>query len=89
MDCSYGRRGNGKSYNHIAFKIDESDYEMYLKRIENLGLEIKAGRKRVIGEGIQYIFMTMIIIFSNSTLEHWKQDFFATKKNQQIKFNSN
>lgn len=30
----------------------------------------------------------MIIIFSNSTLEHWKQDFFATKKNQQIKFNS-
>lgn len=78
-----------KSYNHIAFKIDESDYEMYLKRIENLGLEIKAGRKRVIGEGIQYIFMTMIIIFSNSTLEHWKQDFFATKKNQQIKFNSN
>ena len=22
-----------KSYNHIAFKIDESDYEMYLERI--------------------------------------------------------
>lgn len=35
-----------KSYNHIAFKIDESDYEMYLKRIENLGLEIKVGRKK-------------------------------------------
>ena len=56
MDCSYGRRGNGKSYNHIAFKIDESDYEMYLKRIENLGLEIKAGRKRVIGEGNSIYF---------------------------------
>ena len=45
-----------KSYNHIAFKIDESDYEMYLKRIENLGLEIKAGRKRVIGEGNSIYF---------------------------------
>jgi len=45
-----------KSYNHIAFKIDESDYEMYLKRIENLGLEIKVGRKRVIGEGNSIYF---------------------------------
>lgn len=45
-----------KSYNHIAFKIDESDYEMYLKRIENLGIEIKAGRKRVIGEGNSIYF---------------------------------
>ena len=45
-----------KSYNHIAFKIDESDYEMYLKRIENLGLEIKVGRKGVIGEGNSIYF---------------------------------
>ena len=45
-----------KSYNHIAFEIDESDYEMYLKRIENLGLEIKVGRKRVIGEGNSIYF---------------------------------
>ncbi len=29
---------------------------MYLKRIENLGLEIKAGRKRVIGEGNSIYF---------------------------------
>lgn len=45
-----------KSYNHISFKIDESDYEKYLKRIENLGLEIKAGRKRVEGEGKSIYF---------------------------------
>ena len=45
-----------KIYNHIAFKIDESDYEMYLKRIENLGLEIKVGRERVIGEGNSIYF---------------------------------
>ncbi|NYB75253.1 FosX/FosE/FosI family fosfomycin resistance thiol transferase [Sedimentibacter hydroxybenzoicus DSM 7310] len=45
-----------KSYNHIAFKIDESDYEKYLKKIENLGLEVKTGRKRVKGEGKSIYF---------------------------------
>jgi len=45
-----------KSYNHIAFKIDESDYEKYLKRIESLGLEMKTGRKRVTGEGNSIYF---------------------------------
>lgn len=45
-----------KSYNHIAFKIDESDYELYPERIKNLGLEIKDGRKRVIGEGNSIYF---------------------------------
>jgi catechol 2,3-dioxygenase-like lactoylglutathione lyase family enzyme len=45
-----------KSYNHIAFKIDESDYEMYLERIKNLGLEIKRERRRVTGEGNSIYF---------------------------------
>lgn len=45
-----------KSYNHIAFKIEESDYEMYLERIEKLGLEIKSGRTRVVGEGSSIYF---------------------------------
>jgi catechol 2,3-dioxygenase-like lactoylglutathione lyase family enzyme len=45
-----------KSYNHIAFKIDESDYDMYLERIQNLGLEIESGRKRIEGEGNSIYF---------------------------------
>ncbi|WP_312701713.1 FosX/FosE/FosI family fosfomycin resistance hydrolase [Sedimentibacter sp.] len=45
-----------KSYNHIAFKIDESDYEKYLNRIEGLGLEIRTGRKRINGEGNSIYF---------------------------------
>ncbi len=45
-----------KNYNHIAFKIDESDYDMYLEKIQNLGLEIKSGRKRVEGEGNSIYF---------------------------------
>lgn len=45
-----------RSYNHIAFKIDEENYEMYLERIKKLGLEIKGGRKRVEGEGKSIYF---------------------------------
>ncbi len=45
-----------KSYNHIAFKIDKSDYEMYLNRINNLGLEVKVGRERILGEGKSIYF---------------------------------
>lgn len=45
-----------KSYDHIAFKIDEPDYDMYLERIKKLGLEIKIGRKRVDGEGRSIYF---------------------------------
>ncbi|NLL48812.1 MAG: FosX/FosE/FosI family fosfomycin resistance thiol transferase, partial [Firmicutes bacterium] len=29
-----------RSYNHVAFKIDEADFEMYKSRIEALGLEL-------------------------------------------------
>lgn len=39
-----------RSYNHIAFKIPENEFEQYLSRIKELGLEIKPGRKRVEGE---------------------------------------
>lgn len=45
-----------RSYNHIAFKIDELDYEMYLNRIEKLGLEIKKGRSRDMEEGRSIYF---------------------------------
>ena len=45
-----------RSYNHIAFKIKEADFEIYLNRIESLGLNIEEGRKRVIGEGDSIYF---------------------------------
>jgi fosfomycin resistance protein FosX len=37
-------------YNHIAFKIPESEFDKYVSKINELGLEIKPGRKRVEGE---------------------------------------
>ena len=38
-----------RSYNHIAFKINESDYDIYLERIKSLGVVIRPCRSRVKG----------------------------------------
>lgn len=45
-----------KTYNHIAFKIRKEDYDCYLTKIKNLGLEIKDSRKRINGEGESIYF---------------------------------
>ncbi|EUJ36732.1 lactoylglutathione lyase-like lyase [Listeria weihenstephanensis FSL R9-0317] len=45
-----------RTYNHIAFKIEDADYMMYLERINALGLEIKEGRARVVGEANSIYF---------------------------------
>lgn len=45
-----------KTYNHVAFKIDNTDFDMYLKRIQALGLQLREGRSRVEGEGQSIYF---------------------------------
>lgn len=45
-----------KTYNHIAFKIDDDDFDDYLSRIHDLGLELREGRARVPGEGQSIYF---------------------------------
>ena len=45
-----------RTYNHVAFKIREEDFEKYLKRIEELGLDFKPPRYRVEGEGRSLYF---------------------------------
>jgi catechol 2,3-dioxygenase-like lactoylglutathione lyase family enzyme len=45
-----------RTYNHIAFKIDEADYDVFLERISALDLELKQGRSRVDGEGRSIYF---------------------------------
>ena len=45
-----------KTYNHLAFKIAEEDYEEYATRIRSLGLEVTEGRSRVEGEGKSLYF---------------------------------
>lgn len=45
-----------QTYNHVAFKIADSDYSDYLRRIEALGLKMREGRSRVEGEGRSIYF---------------------------------
>ncbi len=45
-----------RSYNHVAFKIDEADYDAMLARIQSCGLELREARRRVDGEGRSIYF---------------------------------
>ena len=45
-----------RSYNHIAFKIDDADYEARLEKVVSLGLDVREGRSRVEGEGRSIYF---------------------------------
>ena len=45
-----------RTYNHIAFKIQESEFEAYEASITALGLEIRRPRQRVPGEGRSIYF---------------------------------
>lgn len=45
-----------RTYNHVAFKIAEGDFDARLARICALGLEVKPPRPRVEGEGRSIYF---------------------------------
>ena len=45
-----------KSYNHIAFKIKDEQFDDYAKRIRSLGVEIREARQRKEGEGRSLYF---------------------------------
>ena len=45
-----------RSYNHVAFKIDEADYDDRLAEVRALGLDLRESRARVAGEGRSIYF---------------------------------
>ena len=45
-----------RSYNHIAFKIDDADFDRYTERVGKLGLDMRPPRPRVEGEGRSIYF---------------------------------
>jgi len=45
-----------RTYNHIAFKIDEKDFDDYAARIKSTGAEMKPDRSRIPGEGHSIYF---------------------------------
>lgn len=51
-----GEALSDRSYNHIAFKIEDADFDDRLAEINALGLEIRPPRPRVEGEGRSIYF---------------------------------
>jgi len=45
-----------RTYNHIAFKIKEEEFDEYHKRVLELGVDFKQPRSRVEGEGRSLYF---------------------------------
>jgi catechol 2,3-dioxygenase-like lactoylglutathione lyase family enzyme len=45
-----------RTYNHVAFKIEDTEFEIYEAKIKAMGLEIRPPRQRVQGEGRSLYF---------------------------------
>jgi fosfomycin resistance protein FosX len=45
-----------RTYNHVAFKIEDADFEAYEAKVKAMGLEIRPPRRRVPGEGRSIYF---------------------------------
>lgn len=44
------------TYNHVAFKIPDEEYDVYLDRIKSFAVDIHPERPRVLGEGRSIYF---------------------------------
>ena len=45
-----------RTYNHVAFKIEDAEFEAYEAKVKALGLETRPPRQRVPGEGRSLYF---------------------------------
>jgi catechol 2,3-dioxygenase-like lactoylglutathione lyase family enzyme len=45
-----------RTYNHVAFKIEDTEFEAYEAKVKAMGLEIRPPRRRVPGEGRSLYF---------------------------------
>jgi catechol 2,3-dioxygenase-like lactoylglutathione lyase family enzyme len=45
-----------KTYNHVAFKVPQEDFDKYIESVKKLGIEVREGRSRVSGEGNSFYF---------------------------------
>ena len=51
-----GEPRSEKTYNHVAFKVPQEDFDKYIERVRKLGIEVREGRSRVSGEGNSLYF---------------------------------
>jgi fosfomycin resistance protein FosX len=51
-----GRSLSDRTYNHVAFKIPESEFESYRRRLKTAKVDFCEGRTRIQGEGLSLYF---------------------------------
>jgi len=51
-----GSEVSWRTYDHIALKIPESQFENYRQRLEKANVEFRQGRQRIQGEGLSLYF---------------------------------
>lgn len=44
------------TYNHVAFKIHEEEFDAYEERLKSMGVSVRVGRPRISGEGRSLYF---------------------------------
>jgi catechol 2,3-dioxygenase-like lactoylglutathione lyase family enzyme len=47
---------SSRTYNHVAFKIEDAEFEAYEAKVKAMGLEIRPPRQRMPGEGRSLYF---------------------------------
>ena len=45
-----------RTYNHVAFKISDKEFDIYVEKVRAFGLDLKPPRQRVEGEGRSLYF---------------------------------
>jgi len=56
MAVMEGKPLSERTYNHIAFRVTDTEFDEYVSRIEKLGVDIKPGRDRADGEARSIYF---------------------------------
>jgi len=51
-----GESLSSRTYNHLAFRVPESELDKYKSRVKRLGVDIRPGRSRVEGEARSLYF---------------------------------
>lgn len=56
LNLEPGKARGGDTYTHIAFTVEESDLDLYRRRLEEMGARQRPGRARNPGEGQSLYF---------------------------------
>ncbi|GJM77437.1 hypothetical protein HMSSN036_96530 [Paenibacillus macerans] len=66
------RDKENRTYTHIAFTIEETDFDAVLDKLRQLSVEVLPGRERDVRDKNRFIFSIPTGICLNSIRERWR-----------------